>query len=181
MILHNIDKVDKNKLFTLSEYTSTHGHSLKLFKRRSRLKIRANSFSNKVVDTWNTSTEQVVQAPSLNCFKSRLNNWWKHHPSKFDQACYIPGQTTRIYTNNPNASGRVRDASYLTSTIVRTVSKKLEMTKRMAARWVKNQFSPYESVTNMLSELGWRSLEDRRIDARLIMFYKIVHGYDAIL
>ena len=39
---------------------------------------------------------------------------------------------------------------------------------------------PYESVTNMLSELGWRSLEDRQIDAQLIMFYKIVHGYVAI-
>ena len=32
-ILHNIDKVDKSKLFTLSEYTATRGHSLKLFKR----------------------------------------------------------------------------------------------------------------------------------------------------
>ena len=50
-ILHDIDKVDKNKLFTLSEYTSTCGHLLKLFKRRSRLKIRANSFRNRVVDT----------------------------------------------------------------------------------------------------------------------------------
>ena len=54
---------------------------------------------------------------------------------------------------------------------------KIEMTQLRAARWVKNQFFQYESVTNMLSELGWRSLEDRRIDARLIMFYKIVHGY----
>ena len=35
-ILHNIDKVDKNKLFTLSEYTATSGHSFKLFKRRSK-------------------------------------------------------------------------------------------------------------------------------------------------
>ena len=34
---------------------------------------------------------------------------------------------------------------------------KIEMTQRRAARRVKNQFSPYESVTNMLSELGWRS------------------------
>ena len=41
-------------------------------------------------------------------------------------------------------------------------------------------FSPYESVTYMLSKLDWRSLEDRRIDTRLIMFYKIVHGYVAI-
>ena len=94
-VLHDIDKVDK-KLFTLSEYTSTRGHSLKLFKLRSRLKIPANSFSNRVVDTWNSLPEQIVQAPSLNCFKSRLNNWWKHHPSKLDPACYIGGQTTRV-------------------------------------------------------------------------------------
>ena len=109
-ILHDIDKVDKNKLFTLSGYTATRGHSLKLFKRRSRLKIRANSFSNRVVDVWNSLPEQVVQAPSLNCFKSRLNNWWKHHPAKFNPSCYIPGQATRIHTNYQNASGRGRDA-----------------------------------------------------------------------
>ena len=57
---------------------------------------------------------------------------------------------------------------------------KIEMTQRRAARWVKNKFSTYDSVTDMLSELGWRSLECRRIDARMIMFYKIVYGYVAI-
>ena len=36
-ILHDTDKVDKNKLFTLSEFTSTRGHSLKLFKLRSKI------------------------------------------------------------------------------------------------------------------------------------------------
>ena len=57
--------------------------------------------------------------------------------------------------------------------------KKIEMTQRRAARWVKNQYSTYESVSNVLSELGWRSLEDRRYDTRMIIFYKIVHGYVA--
>ena len=33
---------------------------------------------------------------------------------------------------------------------------KIEMTQRRAARWVKNKFSNYDSVTDMLSELGWR-------------------------
>ena len=109
-ILLDIDEVDKNKLFTLSEYTATRGHSFKLFKRRSRLKIRANSFSNRVVNTWNSLPEQIVQAASLNCFKSRLHIWWKCHPFKFDPACFIPGLTTRVYTHYPNASGRGRDA-----------------------------------------------------------------------
>ena len=41
-------------------------------------------------------------------------------------------------------------------------------------------FSSYDSVSNMLCELGWRSLADRRIDARMILLYKIINGYDAI-
>ena len=56
----------------------------------------------------------------------------------------------------------------------------IEMTQRRAAGWVKNKFSTYDSVTDMLSELGWRSLEFRRIDARMIMFYELVYGYVAI-
>ena len=60
-ILHKIEKVNKNKFFTLLEYTATRGHSLKLFKRRSRLKIRANSYSNRVIDSLNGLAEQVVQ------------------------------------------------------------------------------------------------------------------------
>ena len=54
------------------------------------------------------------------------------------------------------------------------------MTQRRAARWVKNKFLNYDSVTDLLSELGRRSLECRWIDARMIMFYKIVYGYVAI-
>ena len=64
-ILNAIDIVDKDKLFTLSEYTSTRGHPKKLYKERPRLNIRANSFSNRVVNVWNNLPEQVVMAPSL--------------------------------------------------------------------------------------------------------------------
>ncbi|KAH3737489.1 hypothetical protein DPMN_044082 [Dreissena polymorpha] len=32
----------------------------------------------------------------------------------------------------------------------------------------------------MLDKLGWRSLENRRYDSRLLMFYKIVHGLVAV-
>ena len=82
-ILHDIDKVDKSMLVTLAEYNANRCHSLKLYKRGSRLQIRANSFSNRVVDVWNSLPEIVVQAPFLNCFKSQLNNWWDNHPYKF--------------------------------------------------------------------------------------------------
>ena len=42
----------KTRLFTLCTYISFNGQSLRLFKRRSRLKIRANIFSKGIVDSW---------------------------------------------------------------------------------------------------------------------------------
>ena len=35
-------------------------------------------------------------------------------------------------------------------------------------------------VSNMLDSLGWRSLENRRIDSRLVIFHRVIHGYVAI-
>lgn len=56
----------------------------------------------------------------------------------------------------------------------------IEMVQRRAARWVTGNYSHYDSVTEMLKNLGWRSLEQRRYDARLLMFCKIVNGHVAI-
>ena len=43
-----------------------------------------------------------------------------------------------------------------------------------------NDYSTYSSVTEMVNNLRWWSLENRHYDARLLMFYKIVYGLDAI-
>ena len=91
-ILNQIDRVDIDKFFTMSEL-STRGNSLKIFKPRSRLKVRSSVFSNRVVDVWNSLPNAVVTAPSLNAFKSRLNKHWHGHELKFNAPCYIPGET----------------------------------------------------------------------------------------
>jgi len=52
----------------------------------------------------------------------------------------------------------------------------LEMVQRRAARYVCNRHHNTSSVTNMLCTLGWRSLGDRRKDARLCLLFKIVHN-----
>ena len=57
-----------------------------------------------------------------------------------------------------------------------TPIKNINKVERRAARWVTHDYSSYSSVTQMINTLGWMSLEQRRADARLIMFYKIVHG-----
>ena len=85
-ILNSTDLVSKDKLFKMATYQATRGHPLKLFKSRSRVNVRAGSFSMRVIDTWN-----VVQAPLVDSFKSRLNKYWHGHPLKFEAFCYIPG------------------------------------------------------------------------------------------
>ena len=49
-----------------------------------------------------------------------------------------------------------------------------------AARWTCNNFDRYASVSEMVNNLGWRSLEQRHADARLCLFYKVVYGLVAV-
>ena len=77
---------------------------MKLYKERPRLNVRANSFSNRVANTWNQLQESVVMAPSLNAFKGRLNAYWIRHPQKFNPACYETGTTTGQRFQIPKAS-----------------------------------------------------------------------------
>ena len=108
-IMNDIDMVNKEKLFTMSQYTGTRGHSFKIYKKRFRLNIRGNYFSNRVVEQWNELPEHTVMAPTLNSFKSRLNKCWHGHPHKFNPWCYIPGERTRHWQRHPNTSTEVAE------------------------------------------------------------------------
>jgi hypothetical protein len=52
----------------------------------------------------------------------------------------------------------------------------LEQGQRRAARYVTNRYHDTSSVSNMIEHLQWRTLADRRSDARLVMLYKISIG-----
>ena len=94
-ILHDIDIIDKDKLFTTAQYQATRGQPYKLFKRRSRLNLRVNTFSKHFINNWNNLPAYVVNAPSVNAFKNRLNKHWHGYPSKFEATYYQTGQPTR--------------------------------------------------------------------------------------
>ena len=55
-------------------------------------------------------------------------------------------------------------------------SDKVERGQRRAARFVKSRYSRYSSVSDMLDVLGWPPLSQRRHEALLILFYKIING-----
>ncbi|MCG7878229.1 MAG: reverse transcriptase family protein [Candidatus Thiodiazotropha endolucinida] len=56
----------------------------------------------------------------------------------------------------------------------------LEMVQRRAARWVTGRYHNTSHVTDMLHSLDWRTLEQRRVDSRLCMLYKIRNRLVAI-
>ena len=56
----------------------------------------------------------------------------------------------------------------------------IEKFQRRAARWTVNNFDQQASATKIIQELGWRTLEQRRANARLCLFYKIIYGLVAV-
>jgi len=67
-----------SKFFELADVTSgLRGHSLKLFKPRCRTTVRQNFFSLWIVNEWNKLPQDVVEAPSTNTFKNRLDRHWQ--------------------------------------------------------------------------------------------------------
>ena len=64
----------------------------------------------------------------------------------------------------------------LFGTHTKNTSDKVERVQGRAARFVKSWYSRYSSVSDMLDVLGWTPLSQRRQEARLILFYKIING-----
>ena len=56
----------------------------------------------------------------------------------------------------------------------------IEGVQRRAARFVKQDYKWDSSVTKMLQELNWSTLQDRRRETRLVLMYKIVNGVVAV-
>jgi hypothetical protein len=74
-ILKGFSKVDQGTWFNLSMDGRTRGHQYKLVKLRSRLDIRKNFFSQRVISMWNSLPSEVFEAESVNAFKNRYDKY----------------------------------------------------------------------------------------------------------
>ena len=80
--LKGVDKQEGERLFTRVHSDWTRGNGFKLRQERFRLDIRRKFFTLRVVIHWNRLAKEVVDAPSLEAFKARLDValdslvWW---------------------------------------------------------------------------------------------------------
>lgn len=77
--MHGMYKIDTEKLLPVAAQLLTRcarGHSLKLSKRFCHTNLRRNFFGIRVVNLWNSLPEDIVMAPSVNCFKRRFDGYW---------------------------------------------------------------------------------------------------------
>ena len=59
-------------------------HSKQLFITRSNKDVRAYYFTRRVAPVWNSLSEEIVCASSVDTFKSKLDVFWDDHPMKYD-------------------------------------------------------------------------------------------------
>jgi hypothetical protein len=58
--------------------------------------------------------------------------------------------------------------------------RKIEMVQRRAARFALNRYHNTSSVTDMLQQLNWPTLAQRRLSTRVCFIYKITHNLVAV-
>ena len=73
-----IQAADPDNLLKRTEEYRTRGHPFKLAKGRYNLAVRGQFFTKRVVNFWNALPEEVVTAPSLDCFKNRFDKANSH-------------------------------------------------------------------------------------------------------
>ena len=70
---------DVNKsLIHYSDNTSTRGHNYKLETRNSNLDLRHFFFTYRTVKVWNDLPSEIVNSPSMNVFKARIDNHFRN-------------------------------------------------------------------------------------------------------
>ena len=61
----------------------------KIKKKFCKINLRKFSFTNKIVDLWNTLPQSVIDAKDVRQFEIRLDKYWEHQDVKFEYKASI--------------------------------------------------------------------------------------------
>ena len=135
-----------------------HGHILEQTDTGKYLGVNISNNMN-----WNKHIDQVTRkATNVNNF---LHRNIRQFPRKTKEQCYFtlvrPIMEYACTVWDPHTSSNI---------------KKLEAVQRRAARFVYGDYRTTSSVTTMLKQLQWSSLQERRNQCKLLMMYRIVYN-----
>ena len=78
-ITHKIyDPNITNSLINLA-HTNTRSHKFKLLKPRVNTNKFLHFFTNRIINVWNNLPGNIVEATSLNCFKNKIDKYFKDY------------------------------------------------------------------------------------------------------
>jgi len=134
--------------------------------------------------------EHVKSAKYLGCTINENLNWGDH----INNICKKATRNLNFVRRNLNIGSTSTKAAAYKSLVRPTIEyassvwdpyeagdiAKLEMVQRRGARFVKNRYHNRSSVTEMIDDLQWKSLEARRREARLTLLYKTANDKIAL-
>ena len=86
------------------------GHQLKLYSQRVEKNLHNNFFSIRVTSYWNSLPDNVVQAPNIKTFESRLDQHWNEYEGKYNfRSTYSPTANRRPAHEETNEEGPVEE------------------------------------------------------------------------
>ena len=80
------------------------GHKFKMLKRRVNTRLRQNFFTERVIDTWNSLSSHVVEAPSIKAFERRIDRFWRNQDIVYDHEALILSRHSENDILSPDSS-----------------------------------------------------------------------------
>ena len=72
-ILTGLDRVASERMFPMVGESRTRGHSWRIRGKPFRTEVRRNFFTQRVVNVWDSLSQNVVEAKTLSDFKKKLD------------------------------------------------------------------------------------------------------------
>ena len=70
-------------------YLDPNTRTKKIKKKFCKINLRKFSFTNRIVDLWNTLPQSVIDAKDVRQFEIRLDKYWEHQDVKFEYKASI--------------------------------------------------------------------------------------------